>query len=138
MDEVKVHSAVDAALDDVSTRTASVEGINDELRPWLKMTIPRHLRDRTLDDGPLGVRLGRSWVLLFGLIPFDYDDLVLAERRKVGVFSRPPQRSRCRAGNTSACWGPESKAARLPTLCAFSPVALAVAVVPLVASCDPS
>ena len=25
----------------------------------------------------LGERIGRSWVLLFGLIPFDYDDLTL-------------------------------------------------------------
>ena len=29
---------------------------------------------------PVGEPLGRSWILLFGLIPVDYDDLSLAER----------------------------------------------------------
>ncbi len=46
------------------------------------MTVPRSLRERTLDDVPLGEPLGRSWVLLFGVIPFDYDDLMLAERER--------------------------------------------------------
>jgi ligand-binding SRPBCC domain-containing protein len=44
------------------------------------MTIPPALRGHTLDDVPLGGQLGRSWVLLFGVIPFDFDDLMLAER----------------------------------------------------------
>jgi hypothetical protein len=55
------------------------EGINDELRPWMRMTVPRRLRGKTIDDVEPGQRLGRSWLLLFGLIPFDYDDLGLAE-----------------------------------------------------------
>jgi hypothetical protein len=38
------------------------------------------MRDRTIDDVPLGEPLGRSWILLFGLLPVDYDDLTLAER----------------------------------------------------------
>jgi hypothetical protein len=54
-------------------------GINDELRPWMRMTVPRPLRGKTIDDVEPGGRLGRSWLLLFGLIPFDYDDLGLAE-----------------------------------------------------------
>jgi hypothetical protein len=54
-------------------------GINDELRPWMRMTMPRPLRGKTIDDVEPGQRLGRSWLLLFGLIPFDYDDLGLAE-----------------------------------------------------------
>jgi hypothetical protein len=55
------------------------EGINDELCPWMRMTVPRRLRGRTIDDVEPRQRLGRSWLLLFGLIPFDYDDLGLAE-----------------------------------------------------------
>ena len=54
----------------------SAEGINDELAPLLRMTVPRGL-DRLdlhgLGPGPLG----RSWLLLFGLIPVDYDQLGL-------------------------------------------------------------
>ena len=56
------------------------EGINDELRPLLRMTMPPSLRGRTISEVPLGERLGRSWILLFGLVPVDYDDLGLAER----------------------------------------------------------
>jgi hypothetical protein len=37
------------------------------------------LRGRTIDDIRPGTRAGRSWILLFGLIPVDYDDLGIAE-----------------------------------------------------------
>lgn len=54
-------------------------GINHELGPWIRMTMPRGLRHKTIDDVKPGQQLGRSWLLLFGVIPFDYDDLGLAE-----------------------------------------------------------
>jgi hypothetical protein len=56
------------------------EGINDELRPLLRMTMPPSLRGKAISEVPLGEPLGRSWILLFGLVPVDYDDLGLAER----------------------------------------------------------
>jgi ligand-binding SRPBCC domain-containing protein len=77
---VEQHSRLAASAEDVWRRAVTPEGINDELRPWLRMTMPPALRGRTIDDVPLGRRLGRSWLLLFGLIPVDYDDLTLAER----------------------------------------------------------
>jgi hypothetical protein len=55
------------------------EGINDELRPWMRMTMPAAMRGRTIEDVEPGEKLGRSWILLFGFLPFDYDDLGLAE-----------------------------------------------------------
>lgn len=58
-------------------RAMSAEGINAELAPLLRMTVPRGLESldlRRLEPGPLG----RSWLLLFGLIPFDYDQIGLA------------------------------------------------------------
>jgi hypothetical protein len=54
----------------------SAEGINAELGPLLRMTVPRGVGSldlQGLEPGPLG----RSWVLLFGLIPVDYDDIGL-------------------------------------------------------------
>jgi len=54
----------------------SAEGINAELGPLMRMTVPRGLESLDLDTVQPGP-LGRSWVLLFGLIPIDYDDLVL-------------------------------------------------------------
>jgi hypothetical protein len=60
-------------------RVVSEEGINDELAPILRMTMPRGLRGKTVDDVEVGVPLGRSWILLARLLPVDYDDLCLAE-----------------------------------------------------------
>jgi ligand-binding SRPBCC domain-containing protein len=70
---------VPAAAPIVWERVTSVEGVNDELRPWLRMTVPRAWRGASIDDLPLGERVGRSWVLLGGVLPVDYDDLTLVE-----------------------------------------------------------
>ena len=55
-------------------------GINAEFRPWMRMTVPRRLRHTSLDEVELGVRVCRSWVLLLGVVPFEYDNLVIVER----------------------------------------------------------
>jgi hypothetical protein len=58
----------------------TIDGVNGELTPLMRMTVPRALRGATLDDLPLGQRAGRSWILLFGIIPVDYDDLTITDR----------------------------------------------------------
>ena len=73
-------------------RIATVEGVNDELAPWLRMTVPEGAE---LREGPLG----RSWVLLLGVVPVDYDDLVL-EWFEPGVGFR----ERSRLASASAWW----------------------------------
>jgi hypothetical protein len=82
--EVVVASTVAAPAAVVWARVVTVAGVNDELGPWLKMTVPKGLRDQgddlNIDDVPLHEVLGRSWVKLFGVIPVDYDDLKLVER----------------------------------------------------------
>jgi ligand-binding SRPBCC domain-containing protein len=77
--EVVTTSTVSASAEDVWRRVVTPDGINHELGPWMRMTMPRSLRGKTIDDVEAGQRLGRSWLLLFGVIPFDYDDLALAE-----------------------------------------------------------
>ena len=70
-----------APADQVWTAAVSEEGINHELAPWLKMTMPRSIEPgMTIEDAPLGEKVGRSWILLRGVLPVDYDDLRLAER----------------------------------------------------------
>ena len=69
-------SSLAAAPEVVWDRITTIQGVNDELAPILRMTHPPGL-DRLPDDAPTGVRLFRSWVLLFGVIPVDYDDLTL-------------------------------------------------------------
>jgi len=43
------------------------------------MTMPKSVRGKSIDEVPVGEPLGRSWILLFGVVPVDYDDLYLAE-----------------------------------------------------------
>ena len=71
---------------EVSTRLAApapqvwafattAEGVNAELMPIVRMTVPRGREDFSIADLRPPERLGRSWLLLGGLIPFDWDDI---------------------------------------------------------------
>ena len=72
-------SVVDGPADRVWARVVTPGGINDEMRPWMTMSIPRKLGPVTIDTVPVGVPLGRAWLRLFGVVPFDYDALTIAE-----------------------------------------------------------
>lgn len=74
--EISVSSEVDADTEAVWARAIDPVGINHELRPLMQMTVPRGLPDFGLDDPEPGY-IGRSWVLLFGFLPFDYDDITV-------------------------------------------------------------
>jgi ligand-binding SRPBCC domain-containing protein len=56
-----------------------LEGVNYELGPILRMTAPRGLREASIDEVVVGEPVGRSWLLLGGLVPVDYDDLRIVE-----------------------------------------------------------
>ena len=58
-------------------RVTTPAGINDEMRPYLRMTLPRGLERIDLTQIEIGEPIGRSWILLFGLVPFDYDEVTL-------------------------------------------------------------
>lgn len=76
---VERRSVVAAPAAEVWARVVTPEGINDELRPVMTMSLPRGAEDLTVDTVPIGTPVGRSWLRLFGLIPFDYDYLTVAE-----------------------------------------------------------
>jgi ligand-binding SRPBCC domain-containing protein len=75
---VESECLVDAPADRVWQRVVTPEGINDELRPWMTMSMPRGGKSLTIDNVPVGEPLGRSWLRLFGVLPFDYDQLTIA------------------------------------------------------------
>lgn len=52
--------------------------MNRELWPLLRMTFPRGATDLATDWQP-GRRLFRSWILLGGVVPVEFDDLAIAE-----------------------------------------------------------
>jgi hypothetical protein len=75
--EIVVSSRLAANPAVVWDRVTRPAGINDEMRPFLRMTLPRGLERIDPAEIELGRTVGRSWILLLGLIPFDYDDLSL-------------------------------------------------------------
>lgn len=80
MIEVVHTTELPASPQAVWARVTTAEGVNHELGPWVRMTMPRAARGLTLEDLPLGRPIGRSWVLLLGVVPFDYDRITLVER----------------------------------------------------------
>lgn len=76
--EILVSSQLNAPATKVWERVISPEGINDEMRPYLRMTLPPGVDEITPETVEIGVPIGRSWILLFGLLPIDYDDVCLA------------------------------------------------------------
>lgn len=79
MRSFEIASDLAASPEAVWQRVVTPAGINDELLPLMRMTMPRHLRGATIDQIPLQQRIGRCWLLLLGLVPVDYDDLALVE-----------------------------------------------------------
>lgn len=75
---IERRSTIDAPIDDVWARVVTPEGINDEMRPWMTMSIPRGAESMTIDNVPIGKPIGRAWLRLFGVLPFDYDFLSIA------------------------------------------------------------
>ncbi|GFG49506.1 hypothetical protein MAGR_09470 [Mycolicibacterium agri] len=72
-------AVIDAPAERVWERIVTQEGINDELRPWMTMSMPRGRESLTVDTIPVGTPVGRCWMRLFGVVPFDYDNLMLVE-----------------------------------------------------------
>jgi ligand-binding SRPBCC domain-containing protein len=73
-------SIVAAPAKDVWQWVTSPAGINHELMPILRMTIPRGMKGKGIDDLPIAEGIGRSWLLLFGCVPVDFDDITIVER----------------------------------------------------------
>lgn len=94
---IEVSSILGSDAEDVWQAAIRFDGINEELMPLLRMTSPRSWRGRTVEDVEPGSRPFRSWLLLFGVLPIDYDDLGIAE---VGPGRRFLERSQMLSSST--------------------------------------
>jgi ligand-binding SRPBCC domain-containing protein len=72
-------SRLDAPAADVWKLATTMGGVNYELMPRVRMTVPPEARDLSILDAPVAETLFRSWVLLFGAIPLDLHSLRLSE-----------------------------------------------------------
>jgi ligand-binding SRPBCC domain-containing protein len=85
MDRFELTTNVAASTERVWEHATSIEGISFELAPWLAMTVPRGVDANAFSEKlrkgalPLPSMVGRSWVLLLGVLPFDWDDMGLVE-----------------------------------------------------------
>jgi ligand-binding SRPBCC domain-containing protein len=75
---VAIESVLSSPAHEVWAVVSTMAGVNDELSPLLVMTSPKEAQLLDLGAAPTGVKLFRSWLLLFGVLPVDYDDLFLA------------------------------------------------------------
>ncbi len=73
----EICSELEASPAEVWQTVTELDRVNDELRPWLRMTSPESGLSLSDERVVLGKRLFRSWILAFGLLPLDYDDVVL-------------------------------------------------------------
>lgn len=76
---VENHIDVPADARVVWERVVSPGGINHEMRPWMTMTMPRAAIGLTVETVPLGQPVGRAWLRLFGVVPFDFDHMTIVE-----------------------------------------------------------
>jgi hypothetical protein len=74
--DLEISSGLAASADVVWRRAVSPAGVNGELWPLVRMTFPSDVGDFTASWRP-GEKLFRSWLLLGGVIPVEYDDLAL-------------------------------------------------------------
>lgn len=70
---------VPAVATAVWERVIDPDGINHEMWPWMTMRMPRRAAGLTVETLPLGQPIGRAWLRLFGVIPFDFDYLTVVE-----------------------------------------------------------
>ncbi len=57
----------------------SVKGISAEMWPYFRMTVPKDVESLADVQMQPGVRMFRSYVFLFGILPIDYSDMTLLE-----------------------------------------------------------
>lgn len=76
---VETHVDVAAPSSVVWQRVVDPDGINHEMRPWMTMSMPRRVSGLSVEHIELGRPVGRAWLRLFGVIPFDFDHLTIVE-----------------------------------------------------------
>jgi hypothetical protein len=73
----RIASRLRAPPERVWAHATSMVGINHELAPLLRMTHPPRMTALGDISPPLGTPLFRSIILLFGVLPIDFDDVTL-------------------------------------------------------------
>lgn len=81
---LEFRSALRTPAEVVWAHASSMEGVNRELRPWVRMTVPSRARGRSLAEVETGREAFVSVLLMFGVVPFDVHHLTLAAVFELG------------------------------------------------------
>lgn len=81
---VDVRSTLAAPVERVWAHARTMEGVNAELAPWVRMSVPAAARCRPIDDAPLGREAFVSVLFFLGIVPFDVHHLVVVEHAPAG------------------------------------------------------
>ena len=73
----EIRTSIAAPASVVWHHATTPEGIRYELSPLLRMTFPKEVAELNEQTVPIGRRLCRSWMLLFGFLPVDCDDVTI-------------------------------------------------------------
>ncbi len=68
---IEVSSHLQAPIEQVWQRVGTMEGVNAELSPGLRMSVPKKAEGLRIDDAPIDKVASPSWLLVFGFLPFD-------------------------------------------------------------------
>ncbi|MEO1894211.1 MAG: hypothetical protein ABGX84_15465 [Alcanivorax sp.] len=91
---IRFESTLRASPERVWEWITSVEGISAEMRPFFRMTIPKHMQSLADVRVEPGTRMFRSYVFLFGFLPIDYSDMTLVKLTPgVGFVEQSPMGS---------------------------------------------
>jgi hypothetical protein len=71
-------SELDTDAGVVWSHATRMEGVNAELAPWVRMSVPRTARGLTIDAAPTDRVAFHSWLLALGFLPFDRHALRLS------------------------------------------------------------
>jgi ligand-binding SRPBCC domain-containing protein len=77
--EIRLQSSLRASPEEVWAHASTMDGVNEELAPWVRMSVPPAARGRSLAAMPTGRVAFASWLLLLGVLPFDRHRLRLEE-----------------------------------------------------------
>jgi ligand-binding SRPBCC domain-containing protein len=75
----RIASRLAASSDTLWSHASSMAGVNRELFPLLRMTHPAGVSSIDASQLPIGRRAFRSWILLLGIVPVEFDDLTIVE-----------------------------------------------------------
>jgi hypothetical protein len=79
MPEFEIESKLKIKVDMLATDLFSMEAVNHELSPIVRMSVPLEWRSVPINQWPCGEFLFNSWITLFGVLPIDLHRFQLSE-----------------------------------------------------------